>query len=85
MLQVVVIENLIVTFLKQSAKISKNRIFEPIEQGGLGLTNPELFIKSLKVNIFLKGIKSPDIWGSELRSFTDFFNNPLILANTLER
>ena len=61
--------NIIVSFLKQGGKISKSRIFEPIEKGGLGLPLPSIFLQSLKVNIFRKGIKSFDTWGLELKNF----------------
>ena len=61
-------ESCIISFLKQGAKISKHRIFLDVDKGGLGLTPPLVFIESLKVNVFLKGMKSNDTWGIELRS-----------------
>ena len=62
-------DNCVINFLNAGLKISKNRIFEEIEKGGLGLFRAEDFIKSLKINLFKRGTKSSDTWGIELRSF----------------
>ena len=61
--------NIIVSFLKQGGRISRARIFEPIDAGGLGIPCPSVFLQSLKVNVFRKGLKSFDTWGLELKNF----------------
>ena len=61
--------NIIVNFLKQGGKISKARIFETVDKGGLGIPNPCTFLQSLKVSICIKGFKSYDTWGLELKNY----------------
>ena len=60
---------LIIRFLKHAAKVSKDRIFIECKDGGLGLVEPKIFVQSLQVNMYLRGFKSTDWWGSELKSF----------------
>ena len=69
----------VINFLKQGGKIAKDRIFLEIDKGGLGLADPYEFISSLKVNVYIKGLKSTDSWGLELKSF---LANPLVSFST---
>ena len=62
-------ETCIISFLKQGGRIAKDRIFSKCEEGGLGLPIPGDFLESLKIKVFIKGTKSTDSWGLELRSF----------------
>ena len=70
-------EKCVVGFLKGGGRISKDRIFLDCGKGGLGLSNPKDFLTSLKVNIYLKGMKANDSWGEELRHFLAEPENPL--------
>ena len=70
-------EKCVVGFLKQGGRIAKDRIFLDCSKGGLGLPNPKEFLTSLKVSIFLKGLKANDSWGKELRQFIADPENPL--------
>ena len=80
------LEVCITNFLKQAAKISKNRIFEDTNLGGLGIPKPALFCESLKINMFLKGIKSKDMWGHEIRkSLVDKENLFSVDASKIDR
>ena len=62
-------KNCIHKFLKNATKVAKSRYYEPIEKGGLGLTDPELFVKSLQCSMFIRGFKGKDTWSLELRNF----------------
>ena len=70
-------EKCVVSFLKQGGRIAKDRIFLDCSKGGLGLPNPKDFLTSLKVSIYLKGIKANDSWGEELRQLLAEPENPL--------
>ena len=61
--------DLIVRFLKHAAKVARDRIFIDCKEGGLGLVDPRIFVLSLQVNMFMRGFKTKDWWGNELRSF----------------
>ena len=73
------LKNCIIGFLKQGGKLAKDRIFQDIEKGGFGLADPYEFISSLKINIYMKGLKSSDCWGLELKSF---LSNPTFSFST---
>ena len=60
---------LIIQFLKHASKGSKDRIFIDCKEGGLGLVEPRTFVQSLQINMYMRGYKTKDWWGIELRSF----------------
>ena len=72
-------ESIIVSFINSSQRIAKNRIFEDVELGGLGIFKVKPFIQGLQLGFFKRGLRGKDKWGLELKSFFDIANDPLSL------
>ena len=60
------IENLIVSFLNQNTKIARSKIFDSVQNGGLGVPNIRYFLKSLDVLLFRKSFSINDTWCKEM-------------------
>ena len=65
---IITIENLILSFLNQNCKISKEKLFSPIEQGGFGLPNVRCFLKSLDLLMYKKSLSINDTWATEMQN-----------------
>ena len=60
------IENIIVSFLNQNNKIARSKIFNCVKNGGLGVPNIRLFLRSLDVLLFKKTFLINDTWCKEI-------------------
>jgi len=70
-------DSCVITFLNTNQKIAKERIFESIENGGLGLPRAKDFLDSLKVNMFKRSLKNIDTWSLELKACAILESDPL--------
>ena len=78
------VEELVINFLNQGTPIAKSKIFTPVSKGGLGLTKPRVFLKSLDLLLFKKSLKIKDSWSSELRHATLSFNDKFYYTNNCD-
>ena len=60
------IEDIIYKFVKQSDIVSRSKIFSDKNEGGLGLPPVDIFIKSLDILLFKKGLHISDTWTHEI-------------------
>ena len=63
---IVLIEEIICSFINQSGIISRDKIFSPISQGGLGIPKVDIFLKSLDILLFKKSLIINDTWAKEI-------------------
>ena len=64
------IETIIAQFLTYRINFPKNRVFLPVEKGGLGMFRIRDFIDGLRVGIFKKSIQNMDTWALELKNYS---------------
>ena len=64
--QVKEMEEIIYSFIKKNDIVSRSKIFSEKKVGGLGLPPIDIFIKSLDILMFKKGLYISDVWTQEL-------------------
>ena len=80
------IENLISNFVNLHLNVGKNKIFEKIEEGGLGLFRVKDYEKAIKTSFFRKSVKNPDTWAAVINNCKDsIIENDYIEDDILER
>ena len=79
------VEELIISFLNQGTPIAKSKIFTPVSKGGLGLTKPRTFLKSLDLLLFKKSLNIKDSWSSELRHAALNINDKFYYTNNIDQ
>ena len=67
--------------------MSINIVYNTIQQGGLGMIEPESYIDGIKVGLFRKSISNNDFWAREIQQYRisadfPFHFKSTIVANT---
>jgi hypothetical protein len=80
------IENLISNFVNLHLNVGKNKIFDKIEEGGLGLFRVKDYEKAIKASFFRKTLNNPDTWASVINSCKDCtIEHAYVKDETLEK
>ena len=77
------IEDIITNFINVNSNISKEKIFSPVNQGGLGIPKVTIFLKSLDILLFKKSLFIKDTWPKEIQNCALVYDNPLYFTDNL--
>ena len=80
-----IIEDIITKFINYNSNISKEKIFSPTNQGGLGIPQVAVFLKSLDILLFKKSLQINDTWPKEIQNCALVYDNPLYFIDNLNK
>ena len=67
------IENMIISFINTNVKVGKEKIFQGVTTGGLGLFKLENYCESIRMSFFRRTVNNQDVWATVINNCKDVY------------